>query len=247
MTASECRSISALETNSTTEGESTAVLECRELARLPTTQIPCENENDCISALAKQLSKLSRAATVRLALEIGELISRTLLIDDIEFSGACVKHRQSFRQLAAHPDVPYSVGTLWRSVAIYHLSLRAPHLLSIPHLGVSHYRAVLHLCDSDKERLLLSASAGRWTKTQLELAAAQIVGGSARHDVGQHTREMTRAIRRIEGSMKTLLQKAKVAQPPSHSQADVYANHMRQLKTLCDELATALGTHAIKA
>jgi hypothetical protein len=107
-----------------------------------------------------------------LALEIG----RVLFVEIFDSNPQLVRGRgrklNSFRKLAAHPDVPYGAATLWRSVSVYELSRRMPHLFAAPRLGISHFRSVIGLAPPTQERLLTSAAASGWSKEEMERACA---------------------------------------------------------------------------
>ncbi len=125
---------------------------------------------DDLGGLVEQLSLLGTGNTLGQMLRLGEIVHRALRVsgDDSQENA----QKASLRRIAAHPDVPFKVTTIWRAVSVYEISLRLPHLLQVEGLGISHFRAVIGLRPSDQEELLSRASREGWTKRQLEREAA---------------------------------------------------------------------------
>lgn len=124
-----------------------------------------------IDYIARRIRELGAGNSPQHVLRLGELVYRELRAGDQSLAGR--DQRASLRRIAAHPDVPFKVTTIWRAVSVYEMSLRLPHLLEAPELGVSHLRAVIGLAPADQELLLTLAARERWTKRRLEQEAAR--------------------------------------------------------------------------
>lgn len=146
---------------------------------------------------AEQVRELGSANSPEQMLRLGELVYRVMKSTG---SGASEREqRASLRRIAAHPDVPFKVTTIWRAVSVYEMSLRLPHLLGVKGLGISHLRAVIGLDPADQEVLLGRASSEGWTKRQLEREAAKHRDGNRRGRrplprITVWTRELQRAL-----------------------------------------------------
>jgi hypothetical protein len=123
--------------------------------------------DDAIEIAIAEIRQLSRAASMELALGIGEIVFNRVFAGDPELMRNKGPKHISFRRLALHPDVPVSASVLWRSVATYELCARLPAVKQSGHLGVSHIREVLALPAGPQERLLVRADKERWTVAQL--------------------------------------------------------------------------------
>jgi len=124
-----------------------------------------------IDHLASQIRALGSGNSTQDVLRLGEIVYRALYDGT---RGLQQKDRHaSLRRIAAHPDVPFKVTTIWRAVSVYEMSLRLPHLLQAQGLGVSHLRAVIGLDPAHQELLLTLAARERWTKRRLEHEAAR--------------------------------------------------------------------------
>lgn len=124
-----------------------------------------------IDYLASQIRQLGAGNSPKDVLRLGEIVYRELY-----GGGRALQQKDrhaSLRRIAAHPDVPFKVTTIWRAVSVYEMSLRLPHLLQAPGLGVSHIRAVIGLEPAHQELLLTLATRERWTKRRLEQEAAR--------------------------------------------------------------------------
>ena len=82
-----------------------------------------------LDALAAKIKVLANGHTTGDVLQLGELIFR-----EVYGSQGRMLHKggsqASLRRLAAHPDVPCKVTTLWRAVSVYEMSLRLPQLVT---------------------------------------------------------------------------------------------------------------------
>lgn len=128
--------------------------------------------SDPVEKALAQIRHVTRATSLQLALDIGQIVFDTIFGGDAALLRSRGPKNMSFRRLALHPDLPVSASTLWRSVSIYELSLRMPQLAGSQHLGVCHVRAVLGLPPADQERLLARAEKERWELSRLETQAA---------------------------------------------------------------------------
>ena len=145
-----------------------------------------------------QVRELGPANTPEQILRLGELVYGVMRATAADSSERA--KRSSLRRIAAHPDVPFKVTTIWRAVSVYEMSLRIPHLFGVEGLGISHLRAVIGLDPADQERLLTQAARERWTKRQLEREASKFRDGSrGRRPLPQITiwaRELKRTLER---------------------------------------------------
>ena len=121
-----------------------------------------------VDALVDRIQALGDGRSMKEILSLGELVHRAYRAMDADSEA----RRASFRKIADHPRCQFKVTTIWRAVAVYELSLRLPHLVDAPGLGVSHLRAVIGLSLADQDALLTSAARERWTKRRLEQEAA---------------------------------------------------------------------------
>jgi hypothetical protein len=117
------------------------------------------------------LRGLARTASVELAFQVGELVVMSLYGGNIAALRERGRKEASFRRLAAHPDLPFSAATLWRSVAVYELLCKMPGLRHAKKLGLSHLHAVLSLPSPVQEHLLVEAEREGWTAERLARAA----------------------------------------------------------------------------
>lgn len=202
------------------------------------------NTDERIDRVAFRIAQMSHSTIVRFTLELGEIVYRELIGNDVEEVRRKGKHYQSFRKLAAHPAIPFSAGTLWRAVAMYELSLRLPHLFSLENIGVSHYRAVLHLPDATKECLLVAASTGRWTKAQMELAASR---ARAIPDTSGPAplRTSLKSIRQVEKTLLSMLESVKgrlVSKQHKDEELAKLRECVRDTREVCEQLFMALAS-----
>ncbi|HSC89492.1 MAG TPA: hypothetical protein VLC09_19555 [Polyangiaceae bacterium] len=154
-----------LHINDSTESQSARHTDVTEILSAPL------RGRERIDYLAGQIRLLGAGNTPKDVLRLGELVYRELY-----GGGRSLQQKDrhaSLRRIAAHPDVPFKVTTIWRAVSVYEMSLRLPHLLHAPGLGVSHLRAVIGLDPAHQELLLTLATRERWTKRRLEQEAAR--------------------------------------------------------------------------
>lgn len=128
---------------------------------------------DTIDRVVTDLAHLVRGAGLDVALRVGRMVVEGIYGGDIEAVRKRGPKDASFRKLAAHPRLPISPVTLWRSVAIYELVQRLPGFATPKHIGVAHIRAVLGLPPALQEKLLRAAEVERWTKERIEEYAAK--------------------------------------------------------------------------
>jgi hypothetical protein len=129
--------------------------------------------SDVISNIVSTLANLIRTSKLEFTLKVGAVVVEQIYGGDLDKLRQRGPKDASFRKLAAHPRLPFSAVTLWRSVAIYELIQRLPGLAKAKHLGVAHLRAVLGLSPLVQERLLRAAEMERWSKDRLEVRAAK--------------------------------------------------------------------------
>jgi hypothetical protein len=140
-------------------------------SRLKKACTPCLTSSDvgtdaAIDGVVHRLNALARIATLDFAISVGRLIVETFYAGDIDsWRDRSVKD-VFFRKLSRHPDLPMSATALYRSVAIYELSLRLPtdHWTR---LSASHLQLVLPLSRPEQERLLQLANTHEWPVRRL--------------------------------------------------------------------------------
>lgn len=129
-----------------------------------------QGEPGKLDRIAEQIRPLAQGSSLSQVLQLGELIFR-----EVYESRPALLHKgarqASLRRLAAHPDVPCQVTTLWRAVSVYEMSLRLPQVFDLKDIGVSHLRAVIGLPGHVQEHLLITAAQERWPKRRLEREA----------------------------------------------------------------------------
>jgi hypothetical protein len=128
-------------------------------------------KDEVIDRIVAELSHFSRAASLAMTLHVGELVFFKVFGGDIGRVRSRGRKDSSFARLARHPKLPFSGTTLWRSVAIYELTLRLPSLAKSKHLGVAHLRAVLDLPGELQEKLLRTAEKEKWPRELVERRA----------------------------------------------------------------------------
>lgn len=158
-----------------------------------------------VGRVVRELDILCRKATFDLAAAVGRLIIDRFYAGDLEAWRSRGPKGVSFRMLARHPDLPMSPATLYRSVAIYALSLSLPggHCgrLSTSHLGV-----VLPLARSEQLHFLAEAEAQGWSVEELRERVALLEsrnGPRARSRGGRKRRtRLRKTIRMLESCLQ---------------------------------------------
>lgn len=123
---------------------------------------------DSLDRLVADLRLVYRMAAIDAALQVGKLVMDRIFDGDGELWRSHGAKDVSLRKLAARPDLPMSPAVLYRSVAMYDLSLRFGGLRKLKHLGPSHLRAVLGLESGRQVALLRRADDERWTVERLQ-------------------------------------------------------------------------------
>ncbi|MFO0570964.1 MAG: hypothetical protein U0263_35345 [Polyangiaceae bacterium] len=141
--------------------------------------------DDVIERTVAEIRHVARVGTLELALNIGEIVFRRIFNSDVELVRLNGPKHVSFSQLVERDDLGISKANLWRSVAIYELSLRLPQLRESKHLGISHVRAVLGLPARTQERLLSRAE-----RERLDVSALETEASSTRKGHGGRPRKL---------------------------------------------------------
>lgn len=125
-------------------------------------------EDDAIGTVVLELSALCRTSTLAFATSVGELIIRRFYSGDLaNWRTHNPRKAASLRKLAAHPDLPMTAASLYRSIAIYELTERLG-VRSWKHVSATHLRMVLPLHPDEQVRLLSDAEASAWSVRRLE-------------------------------------------------------------------------------
>ncbi|MCB9609821.1 MAG: hypothetical protein H6716_24735 [Polyangiaceae bacterium] len=132
--------------------------------------LPGPVDDETIERVVEKLKELHRGATLKLALDIGQIIIEDIYGSDLEAWRSRGVKDASFSKLAERKDLGMSRSTLHRAVCAYELSTRIGVSLR-KHLSLTHLRAVFGLPHEDQERLLTQADEQGWTVAQLEAAA----------------------------------------------------------------------------
>ncbi|PRP94737.1 hypothetical protein ENSA5_40600 [Enhygromyxa salina] len=129
-----------------------------------------------LDELARALSELGKDGSVEQAVEMGRLVIERLYGGDLSAWRGRGPKAHSLRALARRSDLPVSSSALYRSIALYELSLRLGGVerWTAMGLGISHLRQVLGLPSAKQRRLLDSAARNSWTVAELERAAVAV-------------------------------------------------------------------------
>jgi hypothetical protein len=133
-----------------------------------------EPSDDQVAATVQRLCTLQDKAKLDLAISVGREVVDGIYGGDIEALRSRDQKMQSLRKLAAHPDLPFSVTTLFYSVGVYELTDRLGGVHAREHLTATHYRLALALPEGDQQRLLDKAEREMWTTRKLEEAAGKL-------------------------------------------------------------------------
>jgi hypothetical protein len=116
----------------------------------------------------ENLRGICAAATLQLALRVGQLVIETFYGGSLGLWRTRRKVHPSLRRLAQRRDLPISPSRLYRCVAIYELGQLLPALCTWKRLGASHVRTVLGMPLGDQRHLLESAERESWSVQRLE-------------------------------------------------------------------------------
>jgi hypothetical protein len=201
---------------------------------------------DVISNLLSTLANLVRTSKLEFTLKVGQVVIEQIYRGDLDRLRQRGPKDASFRKLAAHPRLPFSAVTLWRSVAIYELIQRFPGFAKAKHLGVAHLRAVLGLPHSAQERLLRAAETGRWSKDQLEERAAK----HRKKGEGRTGRSPTipalrclRRLHRLTSKATSPGERLDLAELDDEGVSEVQ-EHLERVRTWCSTVERALAERA---
>ena len=129
----------------------------RDVTRLSSTEL---------ESLAQRIRHMKRNSTLILAIDVGRLIVEEIFGGRADMCTSSYEH-PSFRQLASHPEVPFSRATLWRYVGTYKVASHVQWVVSNDFLTVAHISAVAGLSHDRQETLLRAAAVERWTAKRL--------------------------------------------------------------------------------
>ena len=166
------------------------------IATTPTPSIVKSDE--VIVGVAATLAEVHNTSSMRLALEIGEIVVRRIFDGDLERVRAHGPKDISFRKLAACPKLTMSAMRIWRAVGVFELVSRMPGLKDAKNLSVSHLYAVLGLPHETQEWLLRAAADGRWRVEELEAQATKHRPPESRRRPRMTQPELIMSLRRIE-------------------------------------------------
>lgn len=151
-----------------------------------------------IHLATQKIGALSRRATLEFALEVGRIVIVTLYDGDLYEWRRRGRKSSSLRALTRHPNLCISPATLYRSLALYELSVRVRPVSSWKHLGMSHLRAVLSAPAPVQGHLLERAEEEGWSVARVEREVSEI-SGRERHRGGRpRSPEYVKSIRKID-------------------------------------------------
>lgn len=161
--------------------------------------------SEVIDLVVRELAVVIRRATDELAMEIGALVIRRFYGGNLGAWRSRGLRDPTFRQLAAHPDLPISASALYRSVSVYEMRRRFASECWAALLTSTHFAAVVNLPHVEQHRLLSSAHAKDWTTRELERAAVevrQLHGRTGRRRVAP----IVKAIRQLSRDLEHVVQ-----------------------------------------
>ena len=168
------------------------------LATAVTPTASMVKSDDVIVDVAATLAEVHSTSSMRLALEIGEIVVRRIFDGDLQRVRAHGPKDVSFRKLAACPRLTMSAMRIWRAVGVFELVSRMPGLKDAKNLSVSHLYAVLGLPNETQEWLLRAAADGRWRVEELEAQATKHRPSESRRRPRMAQPELIVSLRRIE-------------------------------------------------
>jgi hypothetical protein len=121
--------------------------------------------------VVNQLNGICRSSSLEFALRVGAVIIHHFYGGDMAAWQERGPKLNSFRRLAAHPDLALSAGALYRCVAIFEMCDRLRAASRWRRLGASHLRAVIGIPSEQQEALLNKANDERWTVQILQVKA----------------------------------------------------------------------------
>lgn len=139
-----------------------------------------EESSEQIEEVVQQLNGICRNSQLEFALRVGSVIIHHFYDGDMDAWRSRGPKLNSFRRLAAHPDLALSAGTLCRCVAIFEMCDRLRAASRWRRLGASHLRIVIGLPPDKQESLLNSANEERWTVQMLQAKAQGLRADRAR-------------------------------------------------------------------
>jgi hypothetical protein len=139
-----------------------------------------EESSEQIEEVVHQLNSICRNSNLEFALRVGSIIIHHFYDGDTDTWRSRGPKVNSFRRLAAHPDLTLSAGALYRCVAIFELCDRLRAASRWRRLGASHLRIVIGLPPDKQESLLNSANEERWSVQMLQAKAQGLRANRAR-------------------------------------------------------------------
>jgi hypothetical protein len=209
-----------------------------------------EAKDEMILSLVLRLNSVCKAATLHLALTVGELVIKELYAGDIDRWRSREPRKQySMRKLARHPDLAMSPSALFRSIAIYEVCERLG-IRTWKHVSSTHIRMVLPLPPEEQLRLLRETEANKWSARRLEEEAIGLLRSQRARGSGDGGRRrgsaLTGAMRRFEKQLSTI---EKLIPPddgsaakdePSPDSARAAMNELRVAREQCTILENRL-------
>jgi len=198
-----------------------------------------EERDSAIERTVDRLVLVHRAATLQLALDIGAIVVQELCGGSVEVLRERGEKDCSLRKLAAHPRLPFSPSTLWRSIGIYELVRREPEFVQWEHLKVAHFRAVLGLPREKQVSLLREAAENGRSSSWVVRRASQVRLKGGR---GSHRRDALRSVRRVEELTRACPVPGSLS--PAELEEDERAaivEHVRRVRAWCSVVEGWLG------
>lgn len=189
--------------------------------------------------LEQRIRALRRQRGLQAALELAELVVRAYC--DGESQG----RPGTLRGFSARDDVPLSLSTLSRLVAMHALARRVPAVHQARHLKPGHLRAVLMLEPAEQAELLMAAERERWTVAKTNGRARKLVraGGRGRRKEPRFSKTI-RALARAVASPDAL-EDIEQAHQLDEATLDALASAAEHVREQCERAVAALRSQGV--
>jgi hypothetical protein len=165
---------------------------------------------DQLDDVVSQINGICRNSSLEFAIRVGAVIIHHFYNGDTE----AWRHRgpkgNSFRRLAAHPELALSAGALYRCVAIFEICNRLRAASRWRRLGATHLRAVIGVPDDQQGSLLNRANDERWSVQTLEAHAQRLRtsrargGRRAQSPLSKHLSVLDRCLGSCEAALESI-------------------------------------------
>lgn len=190
-----------------------------------------------MASLIAQLATLKDRRTIRVAYEMGKLVASRVYGADPNSYRASGQQHPLYRELINHPRLGVSPVTIWRSLGVYELCCRLPHVLHSDSLRLGHVYAVLGLPGAVQEQLLRHASESGLSVNEL---VRRTNCAPRRSSAGRPRRTaLDRAVTSLRAFVE-LAREISVEPDVRGAQRARALALLRETRVLCDQLTSAL-------